>query len=146
MKKTVWVDHYYWNFGPPDQNFRRTKISVTGQPHKVNEEEEVHSPKDTNMRLCMWAAREILWAVFDTSWYLHVSVIFGTWLWALSVELECSAGVRELTSTIFYARCLLLGYVRSALCLLMLRKPCGYACIFIRYACIIMNKSTTANV
>ncbi len=75
----------------------------------------------------------------------HVSVIIGTWLWALSVELECSAGVRELTSGIFYARCLLLGYVRSALCLSMLRKPCGCACIFIRYACIIMNKSATAN-
>ncbi len=28
-----------------------------------------------------------------------------SWLWAraLSVELECSAGVRELTSSIFYA-------------------------------------------
>ncbi len=48
--------------------------------------------------------------------YLYVSVIIGTWLWALSVELECSAGVRELTSSIFYARCLLLGYVCSALC------------------------------
>ncbi len=69
-----------------------------------------------------------------------------TCLVALSVELECSAGVRELTSSIFYARCLLLGYVRSALCLLMLRKLCGCACIFIRYACIIMNKSATANV
>ncbi len=49
--------------------------------------------------------------------------MIGTWLWALSVELECSVGVRELTSSIFYARCLLLGYVRTALCLLMLRKP-----------------------
>ncbi len=39
------------------------------------------------------------------------------WHVALSVELECSAGVRELTSRIFYARCLLLGHVRSALCL-----------------------------
>ncbi len=75
-----------------------------------------------------------------------MSVIIGTWLWALSVELECSAGVRELTSSIFYARCPLLGYVCSALCLLMLRKPCGCACIFIRYACIIMNKSATSNV
>ncbi len=68
------------------------------------------------------------------------------WHVALSVELECSAGVCELTSSIFYARCLLLGYVRSALRLLILRKPCGCACIFMRYACIIMNKSATANV
>ncbi len=65
-------------------------------------------------------------AVYD----LHVSVIIG---------------VRELTTSIFYARCLLLGYVRSALCLLILRKPCGCACIFISYACIKMNKSATAN-
>ncbi len=71
------------------------------------------------MRLCMWEAREILWAAFDTCavYDLHVSVIIGTWLWALSVELECSGGVRELTSSILYARCLLLSYVRSALCL-----------------------------
>jgi len=27
--KMVQVDHYSWNFGPPDQFFRRTKISVT---------------------------------------------------------------------------------------------------------------------
>ncbi len=46
-----------------------------------------------------------------------MSVIIGTWLWALNVELECSVGVRELTSSIFYARCILLGYVCSALCL-----------------------------
>ncbi len=42
---------------------------------------------------------------------------------ALGPELECSVGVRELTSSISYARCLLLGYVRSVLRLLMLRKP-----------------------
>ncbi len=68
----------------------------------------------------MWEAREILWAAFDTRavYDLHVSVIIG---------------VRELTSSIFYARCLLLGYVRSALCLLMLRKPCGCACKTIVY-------------
>ncbi len=80
----------------------------------------------------MWEAREILWAVFDTRavYDLHVSVIIG---------------VRELTSSIYYVQCLLLGYVRSALCLLMLRKPCGCACIFVSYACIIMNKSATAN-
>ncbi len=34
-----------------------------------------------------------------------------------SVELECSVGVHELTSSIFYARYFLLGYVRSVLCL-----------------------------
>jgi len=28
----VWADHYSWNFGPPDQYFRRTKISVTVPP------------------------------------------------------------------------------------------------------------------
>ncbi len=39
------------------------------------------------------------------------------WHVALSVELECSVGVRELTSSIFYAQCVLLGYVLSALCL-----------------------------
>ncbi len=60
----------------------------------------------TDMRLCMWEAREILWAMFDTLCYLHVSVIIGTWLWALSVELECSVGVLELISSIFYARCI----------------------------------------
>ena len=27
--KMVRADHYSWNFGPPDQFFRRTKISVT---------------------------------------------------------------------------------------------------------------------
>ncbi len=49
------------------------------------------------------------------------AVIIGTWLWALSteysVELECSVVVRELTSSIFYAQCLLLGCVHSTLCL-----------------------------
>jgi len=25
----VRADHYSWNFGPPDEYFRRTKISVT---------------------------------------------------------------------------------------------------------------------
>ncbi len=82
----------------------------------------------------------------DTRTQVHVvilarAVIIGTWLWALSTEysggsvfvavlcmalgpeLECSVGVRELTSSISYARCLLLGYVRSALRLFMLRKP-----------------------
>ena len=29
----VRADQFSWNFGPPDQNFRRTKISVTGQLH-----------------------------------------------------------------------------------------------------------------
>ena len=29
--RMVWVDHFSWNFGPPDQFFLRTKISVT--PH-----------------------------------------------------------------------------------------------------------------
>ncbi len=78
------------------------------------------------MRLCMWEAREILWAVPVRVRYRYVviiacAVIIGTWLWALSieysVELECSVGVCEHTSSIFYARCLLLGYVHSALCL-----------------------------
>ena len=41
---------------------------------------------------------------------------------ALSPELECSDGVCELNSSIFYARCLLLGYVCSALRLLMLKS------------------------
>ena len=27
--KMVRADHFYWNFGPPDQFFRRTKISMT---------------------------------------------------------------------------------------------------------------------
>ncbi len=34
---------------------------------------------------------------------LSRAVIIGTWPWALSVELEFSVGVRELTSSIFYA-------------------------------------------
>ncbi len=84
----------------------------------------------------MWEAREILWAVGVRYRYVVIlarAVIIGTWLWALSTEysvgsvfvavlcvalgpeLECSVGVRELTSSISYARCLLLGYVRSAL-------------------------------
>ncbi len=65
--------------------------------------------------LCMWEAREILWAVqcvFDVVILARVAVSTE-----YSVELECSVGVRELTSSIFYARCVLLGYVRSALCL-----------------------------
>ncbi len=33
---------------------------------------------------------------------------------ALGPELECSVGVHELTSSISYARCLLLGYVRMS--------------------------------
>jgi len=28
--KMVRADHYFWNFGPPDQYFHWTKISVTG--------------------------------------------------------------------------------------------------------------------
>ncbi len=55
------------------------------------------------MRLCIWEAREILWAraAFDTRavYDLHVSVIYN-WHVALgseySVELQCSVGVREL--------------------------------------------------
>ena len=32
-KKYIRVDRYSWNFGPLDQNFRRTKISVTVPLH-----------------------------------------------------------------------------------------------------------------
>ncbi len=75
----------------------------------------------TDMRLCMWEAREILWAAFDTRYARGIRRDTCTCLVALGsecrVELECSTGVRELTSSIFYARCRLLGYVRSALCL-----------------------------
>ena len=33
----VRADQFSWNFGPPDQNFRRTKISVTGHlPREIS--------------------------------------------------------------------------------------------------------------
>ncbi len=65
-----------------------------------------------HMAMCRWLC---LGSVF--SWYVAVLCV------ALVPELECSVGVRELTSSISYARCLLLGYVCSALRLFMLRKP-----------------------
>ncbi len=41
------------------------------------------------MRLCMWEAREILWAVRVRYRYVVIlarAVIIGTWLWAVSTE------------------------------------------------------------